>query len=106
MRETPHGFEITVSAKGTDNVPLVIEINLREDGQLTGVMSAGDADICFLPENPFAEYRMGEDVIQFGPGRCEHRWTALRGAEPKLSGPSVYITGYTPFEHTVTFGMA
>jgi len=106
MRETPHGFEITVSAKGTDNVPLVIEINLREDGQLTGVMSAGDADICFLPENHFAEFRMGENVIRFGPGRCEHRWTALRGAEPKLSGPSVYLTGYTPFEHTITFEVA
>ena len=27
----------------------------------------------------------------------------MRGAEPKLPGPSVYITGYTPFDHTLRF---
>jgi hypothetical protein len=27
----------------------------------------------------------------------------VRGASPKLAGPSVYLCGYTPFDHTVVF---
>jgi hypothetical protein len=27
----------------------------------------------------------------------------MHGAEPKLPGTSVYLCGYTPFGHTLTF---
>ena len=40
--------------------------------------------------------------IRFGPGTAPHRYAQVRGAEPKLAGPSVYLTGYTPFDHTLT----
>jgi hypothetical protein len=32
--------------------------------------------------------------------------TQLRGAEAKLPGQSVYLTGYTPFDQTVRFEFA
>ena len=43
-----------------------------------------------------------------GPPHSARRYplTQLRGAEPKLTGQSVYITGYTPFDHTVRFEWA
>ncbi len=105
IRETDQGFEITVRAHGTDNVPLALEINLREGGKLTGVVPAPHVDDAFLLKDGLAEYRMGSDLIRFGPGRCEHAYPQVRGAHTKLPGPSVYLTGYTPFEHTLTFQM-
>ena len=105
IRETTQGFEISVSAHGTDSVPLAVEINLREGGQLSGVLAAPHVDEAFLLKNGFAEYRMGADVIRFGPGQCEHAYVQVRGAHAKLPGPSVYLTSYTPFQHSLTFQM-
>ncbi len=59
----------------------------------------------FLLKDGFAKYRVGADVIRFGPGQCEHVYTQVRGAHAKLPGPSVYVTSYTPFQHTLTFEM-
>ncbi len=103
IRETEQGFEISISARGTDNVPFVVEINLREGGELTGVTAAPNTGGAFLLKDGYAEYRMGEDGFRFGPGKAEHAWVQMRGAEGKLPGPSVYLTGYTPFQHTLTF---
>ncbi len=105
IRETSQGFELTISAQGTDHVPLAVEINLREGGELSGVEAVREAGDVYLLRDGFAEYRMGADVIRFGPGKNSHAWVQLRGAEAKLSGPSVYLTGYTPFEHTLQFIM-
>lgn len=105
IREIEQGFEVFISAEGTGNVPLAIEINLREGGGLAGVTAAPNSDQAFLLKDGFAEYRMGGDAIRFGPGKCEHAWVELRGAQAKLPGPSVYLNGYTPFQHTLTFQM-
>ncbi len=103
LREISGGFEISILARGTDNVPLAVEINLREGGELTGVDPAPKTAGAFLLGGGNAEYRMGGDVIRFGPGHCEHAYVQVRGAEGKMSGPSVYLTGFTPFEHTLVF---
>ena len=86
------GFDIV----GTDHVPVALEMAFRTGGVFSGVKKLGDDR--FLLKDGFGTYRMGDDVIQFGPGRAGHEWTQLRGAEPKLDGPSVYITGYSPFK--------
>lgn len=106
IRETGDGFEISIEAQGTDNVPLAVEINMREGGEISGVTEAPGTGGAFLLKEGFAEYRMGSDTIQFGPGACEHAYVQVRGAESKLPGPSVYLTGYTPFQHTLTIRMA
>ena len=105
IRETTQGFEISIGAHGTGGVPLAVEVNLREGGELSGVLDAPHVAQAFLLKNGFAEYQMGTDIIRFGPGRCEHGYVQVRGADAKLPGPSVHVTGYTPFQHTLTFQM-
>jgi hypothetical protein len=40
--------------------------------------------------------------MRFGPGIASHRYVQVRGAEPKLAGQTVYVTGFTPFDQTFT----
>ncbi len=105
IRETARGFEVDIRLRGTDNVPLAVEVNLGSGGELTGVDPAPHVNDAFLLKEGFAECRHGPDGLRFGPGRCEHGYVLVRGAEAKLAGPSVYLTGYTPFEHTLVFEM-
>jgi len=101
IKEVKEGFEINISATGTRNVPLAIEINLRDGGVLENVDIAPNVNDAYLIKDGFAEYHLGNDRISFGPGCYEHAYTQIRGAEAKLSGPSVYLTGFTPFKHTL-----
>ena len=103
LTERATGFRFRVRAHGTDDVPVAIEINLREGGKLEGCEPApGVEDGWILPAGS-AVYRAGNDMIRFGPGKQENTYTQIRGAHPKLPGPSVYLTGYTPFDHTLDF---
>jgi hypothetical protein len=106
VTEIQGGFQVRVQSHGTNGVPLAIEIGFREGGTLEGCRPAADAEAAWLLERDFGMYRVGKDAIRFGPGVAPHLLTQLRGAEPKLPGPSVYITGYTPFDHTVRFEWA
>ena len=99
VRPTERGFSLTIKATGTKGVPLAVEINLRSDTHLSGVEDLGDGR--YLLKEGMAEYKVGNDVIKIGPGKADHRYVQIRGAEEKLSGPSVYLTGYTPFETTL-----
>lgn len=96
-------FELHISAAGTDNVPIAIEINLRAGGTIEGVIPAPNVAEAFLLDGGYATYTLGRDVIRFGPGRTDHTYTQIRGALTKLPGPSVYITGYAPFQHVIHF---
>ncbi len=103
IREISNGFELHIHAYGTENVPLAIEINLRDGGKIEGVKPAPNVSDAFLLPEGYVIYKMGEDMIRFGPGLANHAYTQVRGAEAKLTGPSIYLTAYTPFEHTLTF---
>lgn len=103
VKEVSNGFDVRIQATGTEWVPLAVEINLREGGEIEGVVPAPDAADAFLLEDGYAIYRRGGDELRFGPGMAESGYTQVRGAEPKLSGPSVYLTAYTPFDRTVEF---
>jgi hypothetical protein len=99
VTETRTGFRVRIQSSGTDNVPLAVEISFREGGKLEGC----DGN---LLRSGRASFRAGSGTIHFGPGRAEHRYTQVRGAEPQLPGQSVYLTGYTPFDHTIEFELA
>lgn len=101
--EVSDGFELTIQAHGTDGVPLAVEVNLRDGGELTGVSPVPHTGGAYLLKEGYACYRAGSETIQFGPGHCEHAYVQLRGAEGKLPGPCVYLTGFTPFRHTLMF---
>ncbi|WP_373399923.1 hypothetical protein V8V91_10015 [Algoriphagus halophilus] len=46
-------------------------------------------------------YTLKGDTLTFGPGLAEHKGVQLRGALPHMSSPTVYLTGFTPFKHTI-----
>ncbi len=103
IKETEHGVQLRLQASGTNGVPLAVELTFRPGGQLTGCRALpGDSGSCVLAAGT-GTYRVGEHEIRFGPGAAAHHYTEVRGAEPKLPGQSVYVTGFTPFDHTLVF---
>jgi hypothetical protein len=98
VRERKGGFSLAIESLGTDGVPVAIEISLRPGGKLDGCTSG-------LITSERASYQVGSDEVRFGPGvvPSPHQWTQIRGAEPQVPGTSVYVTGFTPFRHTVEF---
>lgn len=103
VREKSKGFVIEMEAQGTSGVPLSVEVNLRQGTQLEGVEEAPKTAGSYLLKTGHAVARNGADAIRFGPGLGLHTYTQIRGANPKLPGPSVYLCGLTPFRHTVEF---
>jgi hypothetical protein len=101
--ERKSGFELRLQSSGTAGVPVAVEISLREGGELQGCRAAPHVVDGWVLENDFATYRVGGDTVRFGPGAAGHLLTQLRGAEGKLPGQSVYLTGYTPFDQTIQF---
>lgn len=79
-------------------MPVAVEIGLRGGGKLEG---CGEANGGWILAEGFATYRVGNDVISFGPGLREHSYTQVRGAAPPLPGTRVYLCGYTPFDREV-----
>lgn len=106
IREISDGFEVAIQAHGADGVPLAVEINLRDGGEVTGVVPAPRVGGAFLLKEGFASYTVGSDTIRFGPGHGEHAYVQVRGAEGKLPGRSVYLTAFTPFQHTLRFTLS
>ncbi|MBK9170921.1 MAG: hypothetical protein IPM24_26165 [Bryobacterales bacterium] len=107
VSETPRGAKMRIEASGTKDVPVAIEINLRAGGKLEGVVEApGAPKDSYILAGRQASYTVGGDTLRFGPGLRLNDYTQVRGAEPKLDGPSVYLTGYTPFDHTIEFDLA
>jgi hypothetical protein len=100
LKETAHGFQMRIQSEGTRGVPIAVEINLRDGGRLEGCEIV-EPGVALLPSG-YAKYAGANGAVRFGPGIRKHRWTNIRGALPKLPGSSVYLTGFTPFDHTVS----
>lgn len=103
LQRQESGFELKIKAHGTDRVPVSVEFNLREDGTIEGAKQVPDQDDAWVMQGGMVTYRVGKDAIRFGPGGHENTYVQVRGALGKLSGPSVYITSFTPFEQTIRF---
>lgn len=107
--EAGNGNELEFRVMGLAGVRVTIELCFAEGGKLSGVSEAGD-DNSFL-EKGFGEYESGGDAIRFGPGMMAHksindlegeRYSTHFGSL-KTKGMRVYITGITPFHHTLVF---
>jgi hypothetical protein len=103
IRITPlnNGIEVDISITGTDKVPVSMELILRDGGKFEGVESIQNNPLAYVLKGKQGSYTVGSDTINFGPGKFEHTGYQLRGALPKMSTPTVYLTGITPFKHTI-----
>jgi len=100
-------FELDFSVMGPTGVPVTIELSFRKGGKFEGVRPT-QTEGSFI-DAPVARYRVGSDVIEFGPGKSLHERFSMEGASYtahrgtlKTTGDCVYITAYTPFREKVT----
>jgi hypothetical protein len=104
VRETTVGVECDLLITGTDGVPVSVELIFREGGILRGVEALStEKNTYLLHENDRGTYSHQGSTLTFGPGRAEHKGVQLRGALPRMEAPTVYLTGFTPFRHTIQF---
>ncbi len=104
ISESNGKVSIDIEIEGTDYVPVSLEMSFRDGGELSGVVSDKYSEDLYFLKKGIGEYRHGNDVIKFGNGTTTHLWAQMRGMLPKQAGKSVYITGYTPFKHTIELG--
>ena len=79
-----------------------VELIFREGGEFKNVVPIStEKDAYLLKTAEVGTYTLQNDTLTFGPGLAEHKGTLLRGALPRLNAPTVYLTGFTPFKHTL-----
>ena len=97
-------LKLSVTSSGTDKVPVVIEFWFRPGGTLSAEKDGEIIEVngtTFLASG-FARYQVGADSLLIGPGKAEHRWANLRGAEAPVAGAiPLTIAGFTPFTQTI-----
>lgn len=101
VKEIENGIEIDFEVIGTENVPITIELIFRLGGTFSGLEKYAKKENAYLFSAKTGSYFLGGDTINFENGRIEHKQLLLRGALPALDAPTAYITGFTPFKHTV-----
>jgi hypothetical protein len=103
VRETKRGFALEVDARGTNGVPLALELCFRENVQLDAVAAIPLSERAFVPTGGTLTARVGQDSIRVKPAFAEHRWVDWRGAESRLRGKAVFLCGFTPFKRVIEF---
>ena len=101
ISESGGKVSIELQIDGTEHIPVSCEMSFRPGGELSGVTEDNHAADSYFLESGMGTYRHGNDTIEFGPGIALHKWAQMRGMLEKQDGKSVYITGYTPFRHTI-----
>lgn len=109
ISENAGAFELAFDIGGHDRVPVAIELTFRHDGELEGIEpGASRPNLSFLRQGT-GRFRVGNDVIAFGPGQGDHEMVRMEGASfpasPNTEPPDrhrVYITGFTPFRKILT----
>ena len=105
-RPRSDGYALEFSTDGEAEVGIAIEITLRPGGTLTGVQDV--AGVGGLLTGGEATYTVEGQRLRFGPGGSDvvprlssgeqYSWA---GGRLNLAGDKVYITGETPFTHTL-----
>ena len=110
LQEQNGSVTLLVEVGGAPNVPITIELCFKEGGTLEGVKDLGNDN--YLIDGTEAIYRFGNDSIRFGPGAWQHekieglegeRYSTHFGTLRK-KGMHVYITGTSPFRHSIILG--
>ncbi|TDE18358.1 hypothetical protein [Dyadobacter psychrotolerans] len=103
IREIKEGMEVEIVSGGTDGVPAAIELIFRPGGDLKGPLKIEGSKDSWILKEGMGTYTFEKDTITFGPGLSLHKNTVLRGSLPVMDAPSVFLTGFTPFKHTIKF---
>lgn len=109
IEEHQGGFDLHFTVDGPTEVEVTIELCFRAGGTLDGAIPAQEKDDHFLKDG-MGRYRVGTDVIEFGPGMHTHADLRTMDGEEyathfgtvKGKGVHVYVTGKVPFDHTIT----
>lgn len=96
-------FALDFSVEGTENVPVAVEISLRAGMTIENVRNAPAGTDSFLSTGAPILIRSGKDTLRIEAPTSAHAYTQLRGAHAKLPGPSVYVTGFSPFHARLVF---
>jgi len=99
IKEANNGLEIEINMSGTEGVPVCLEVIFRAGGTFLGVTKSTKNDNAYLFSEQKGSYTVGNDSINFSSGKVEHKNIQLRGALPAMDAPTVYLTGFTPFQH-------
>lgn len=109
VTENTGAFELAFDIGGHDRVPIAIELTFRHDGELEGIEPGVTRPNLNFLRHGTGRFKVGNDVITFGPGQADHEMVRMEGASfpaaPTPESPDryrVYITGYTPFRKTLT----
>jgi hypothetical protein len=109
VTENAGSFELAFDVGGHDGVPVTIELSFRHDGELEGIEPGATRLNLFFLRQGTGRFRVGDDVIAFGPGQADHEMIRMEGASyetPQRTSPPdryrVYITGFTPFRKILT----
>jgi hypothetical protein len=94
-----------------EGIAVTIELCFKEGGRLTGMTALNDPDNNQFLEKGYGRYEYKGDAIDFGPGAIAgKKITNLEGerysthfGSLRTKGMHVYLTGVTPFEHTLSF---
>ncbi len=110
IQETKNGFDIDFQALGTEGVEVTIELCFKEGGKLSDMKTFDSQPNNYFLQNGIGLYTFGKDTITFGNGTYSHN--RLRGIDGEVysthfgtlrtQGMTVYLTGKTPFKHTLT----
>ncbi|MDO1511348.1 hypothetical protein Q2T41_01550 [Maribacter confluentis] len=101
-------LNIDIKVDGPPHVEVTLEMCFEKGGTLTGTTTL-DTDKHLL-KSGFGMYQVGEDQITFGPGlyvhdrvsRLESEQYGYHNGTLQTDGEHVYITGITPFAHSLT----
>ena len=99
IKEANNGLEIEINMSGTEGVPVSLELIFRAGGSFSGVTKSPKNENAYLFSDQKGSYTVGNDSINFSSGKVEHKNIQLRGALPAMDAPTVYLTGFTPFQH-------
>ena len=100
ITEANNGIDVEIEIKGTDHVPVSLELIFRPGGVFAGLEEVV-ANQTYVLKGTLGTYTADNQSISFGPGKAEHQRYNLRGGLPTMNAPSAYITGSTPFKHTI-----
>lgn len=102
ISEHSDGISVDFDIQGTVGVPITLELIFRPGGKLKGVNPISGKPNSYLFADKEGTYSVGDDSIKFSSGIALHKGINLRGALPSIEAPTVYLTGITPFKHTLT----